>query len=230
MNKIAACALKAAQHKHWKFFESERLEYSMKRDLARREQQSYCSIVVDGADQSAYGLPHFVFNTKNMRGMKLKVRVIGLKEHLAVPSVTLFLLTEEHETGANHVIEAIHRFLTEKRRRGPLPKTFFVQADNCTRENKNKYMLGYLQSLVARGVFQEVCLSFLPVGHTHEDIDQVFSRTSQRLRRHNTITIEQLAEELSLSYSPQPSVSRMREVANFSGLCENEKCLSTISS
>ena len=36
------------------------------------------------------------------------------------------------------------------------------------RDNKNKYVLGYLYSLAARGVFKRIELSFLPVGHTHE--------------------------------------------------------------
>ena len=71
--------------------------------------------------------------------------------------------------------------------------------DNCVRENKNKYVLGFLAYLVETGVFSEVkcigillvtyviyycgrstytgCffkieLGFLMVGHTHEDIDQ----------------------------------------------------------
>jgi hypothetical protein len=38
---------------------------------------------------------------------------------------------------------------------------------------------------VAWGLFDEVVLSFLPVGHTHEDIDQVFSRLAVYLRKNN---------------------------------------------
>ena len=164
-------------------------------------------------------------NTKTMRGEKMKVRVVCLKDHLFSPNIMLFLLTEEHETGANHIIECIHRFVTDKGRRDPLPKVLFVQADNCTRENKNRYMVAYLQMLVARGVFQETQLSFLPVGHTHEDINQVFSRTAERLRKHNAVALQKMAEELLLSYTPKPIVSRMKEVGNFSGLCDQEQVL-----
>jgi hypothetical protein len=46
------------------------------------------------------------------------------------------------------------------------------------RECKNRYIFSYLKSLVDTGVFQHVYLSFLPVGHTHADIDQMFSRIS----------------------------------------------------
>ncbi|WAR06068.1 hypothetical protein MAR_021437, partial [Mya arenaria] len=42
-------------------------------------------------------------------------------------------------------------------------------------QNKNRYMLGFLAMLVHLGVFRKIKLSFLMVGHTHEDIDQLFS-------------------------------------------------------
>ena len=61
--------------------------------------------------------------------------------------------------------------------------------DNCARENKNRYVFGYLGLLVQRKVFKEVILSFLPVGHTHEDIDQMFSKFSAYLKGHDAITI-----------------------------------------
>ena len=43
-------------------------------------------------------------------------------------------------------------------------------------------MFGYLDLLVEYGAFKDVEVSFLPVGHTHEDIDQFFSRISVWLR------------------------------------------------
>lgn len=33
--------------------------------------------------------------------------------------------------------------------------------------------MAYLGDLVARKIFRDIYISFLPVGHTHEDIDQV---------------------------------------------------------
>ena len=40
----------------------------------------------------------------------------------------------------------------------------------------------YHRSLIMRGVFKEITLSCLPVGHTHEDIDQLFSRLTSDLK------------------------------------------------
>ena len=67
-------------------------------------------------------------------------------------------------------------------RKGSFPPVLQIQANNYGRENKNKYMFVYCTSLVAIGYFQEVRLSFLIVGHTHEDIDQQLSIISGVLK------------------------------------------------
>ena len=84
--------------------------------------------------------------------------------------------------------------------------------DNTCRDNKNKYMLVYSALLVEIGLFVKVSfngnlrvhaaydlqcihtytqvkISFLPVGHTHEDIDQLFSCISRCLKHTNIITL-----------------------------------------
>jgi hypothetical protein len=50
------------------------------------------------------------------------------------------------------------------------------------RENKNRYVLAFLKSLVDCGLFEHIYLNFLPVGHTHCDIDQLFSRKAVWMR------------------------------------------------
>ena len=69
------------------------------------------------------------------------------------------------------------------RRGGTLPPVLRIQADICGRENKNQYMFALRATLVGLGYFAEVYLSFLLVGHTHEDIDQRFSVISGTLKR-----------------------------------------------
>jgi hypothetical protein len=38
----------------------------------------------------------------------------------------------------------------------PLPPVLYLQLDNCFRENKNKYMLGFCSLLVEFGIFKKV--------------------------------------------------------------------------
>ena len=143
---------------------------------------------------------------------------MGVLEHLLKNKLWLLTMTQEHATGANHVVDVFHRFLTRRRTKGSLPPKFFVQLDNCIRENKNRYVMGYLEFLVASRVFESVEVGVLPVGHTHEDVDQAFSQTSARLRVRNAITREELHSELRSTYGGNVEVEEMRRIANSSGL------------
>ena len=59
---------------------------------------------------------------------------------------------------------------------------FFFFFALLLRENKNIYVLAFLKSLVDCGLFEHIYLNFLPVGHTHCDIDQLFSRIAVWMR------------------------------------------------
>lgn len=56
----------------------------------------------------------------------------------------------------------------KEERGGTLPKVLLLQLDNTCRENKNRYVMAFLAYLVDAGVFEEVRVNFLMVGHTHE--------------------------------------------------------------
>lgn len=214
---------------HYKLMAAERSGYAERIDLTRKYPGRYLSIIVDGADQKGYGLPHFVFSTKDDKGHKMKVKCVGVLEHGSEKHLSLFVMTEEFESGANHVLEAIHSVLQKKRAVGTLPEVLFIQADNCTRKNKNKFFMAYCEMLVANGVFLEVQVSFLPIGHTHTDIDQAFSAVANRLRLFDAITIGDLINELAKCYNPSAEAEVMDKVANFSGLCDVSRCLRKIS-
>ena len=49
-------------------------------------------------------------------------------------------------------------------------------------ENKNRFVFAFLKSLIDCGMFEHIYLNFLPVGHTHCDIDQLFSRIAIWMR------------------------------------------------
>jgi hypothetical protein len=77
-----------------------------------------------------------------------------------------------------------------------------------------------LGELVRAGVFEEIYVSFLPVGHTHEDIDQMFSRFAIVIRYHDTVTLDEMAEVFRQAYVTvdgfRPTVSVVESVVNFS--------------
>ena len=50
-------------------------------------------------------------------------------------------------------------------------------------------------------VFSQIKVCFLMVGHTHEDIDQMFSCISRRLSKNNARTLLELIREIGMSCS-----------------------------
>ena len=56
----------------------------------------------------------------------------------------------------------------------PLPETVYHQFDGGS-ENANASTVCIAELLVHRGLCRRVVLTRLPVGHTHEDIDQRYA-------------------------------------------------------
>ena len=68
--------------------------------------------------------------------------------------------------GANITIEAVHRvLLKEFARRGYLPRIFYLQLDNTTKQCKSQYICAFLGCLVGWEVFDEVVVALTPRNH-----------------------------------------------------------------
>ena len=105
----------------------------------------------------------------------------------------------QYKHDSNQVVTSILKVLGDvKIRRRTLPPTLRIQADNCSRENKNKYMFAFCACPVALGHFREVQLSFLIVGHTHDDIDQRFSVISNILKRQDILSLKQMLAQVEI--------------------------------
>ena len=64
----------------------------------------------------------------------------------------------------------------------PLLPMLNLQLDNASWDNKNQFVFAFCLLLMYHGVFQEVYINFLIVGHTHDDIDALFGRWSYKLK------------------------------------------------
>nr|XP_006820843.1 PREDICTED: uncharacterized protein LOC102801679 [Saccoglossus kowalevskii] len=56
--------------------------------------------------------------------------------------------------------------------------------------------------MVDMDIFDEVLLNFLPVGHTHENVDQLFSKVATELNKANTYTLNDLESLIMRAYTP----------------------------
>ena len=90
-----------------------------------------------------------------------------------------------------------------------------MQLDNRARGNKNSNVFGYLSMLVDEGLFKNIKVNFLLVGHTHDHIDQMFSRFSKKLARCDAFTLPMLSRLITEAYTPKPDVQHLDEVYDF---------------
>ena len=213
--------IKLERKKHWKFVEIERNLYEMKKVQARDFPERYMSVVIDGADSSVYQVPHFQQKTKKNnifpRLHAIGVRVAGVSKHL-------YLCFKNKAHDSNLTIECLQRtFLKFSRERNGFPRNLFVQMDNCWRENKNQFVMAYFSLLIWRKLFDEIEISFLPVGHTHVDIDQMFGTIKTTLKQNHAKTIVDLQNLIKRSCATETIDCELIEsIANISGLFKDK--------
>ncbi|CAH3167732.1 unnamed protein product, partial [Pocillopora meandrina] len=70
-------------------------------------------------------------------------------------------------------------------------------------------VLRFLSLLVEGKIFEKIKISFLVVGHTHENIDQMFSCVARRLAKNDAHTLEALKEQIKVSYTPPNSINNI---------------------
>lgn len=119
---------------HLEFVCKKRLEYYKQRVRASLFSEQHCSIIVDGTDRSAFGLPRFKTSTKSQREKAMNVKLIGILKPKNNNNLYLFTMTEEHETAVSHNDDAAHRFLNHRASSSPLPPRLYIQADTCCKK------------------------------------------------------------------------------------------------
>jgi hypothetical protein len=91
--------------------------------------------------------------------------------------------------GSEICIDSLREASLQATEAQPLPPVLHVQMDNSWKENKNRYVFCFWSLLVARRIVKEVVVSFMIVGHTHDDIDASFGRWSMELREKDHPTL-----------------------------------------
>jgi hypothetical protein len=99
----------------------------------------------------------------------------------------------------------------------PLPPILNVQMDNVAGDNKNRFVFCFWSLLVAKGIFREVYMNFMLVGHKHDDIDALFGRWSMLLRKDSFPTIPLLMKSF-MEVESIPTIPHLiEEVPDFKG-------------
>ena len=163
--------------------------------------ESLCFI--DGMGQNTTMVPKIRQSVKGIEGRYVKTHLCGVLVH-GEGLYSDVWIDSHHKHDNNQVITFIMYAIADvkARRGGILPSTLRIQADNCGSENKNQYMFGMCAALVGLGYFAEIHLGFLLVGHTHEDIDQIFSVIFGTLKRQDVDSMQQLLDLVKEGTSP----------------------------
>jgi hypothetical protein len=195
-----------AFQRHLKTVQQCRIHYYTHSEAALLHPNSFMSIIMDGCDSNTTVLPSLHYKSKGENkwlGYALKHKLMGVRVHAVHHRDYLYMAGPQlgEGPGTNYTIECLARTLKKEelyRRKNGMrwPHTLYLQMDNTSKDNKNSYMFAYLTYLVQSGVFKAVEVNFLPVGHTHEDIDQLFSVLTRRLRQVSVFTFPQWCAEM----------------------------------
>ena len=90
---------------------------------------------------------------KNIESRFVKIHLCGVLVH-GIGLYADVWIDAYHKHDSNQVITSImHVIANVRQRKGRLPLTLRIQADNCTWENKNIYMFALCATLVGLGYF-----------------------------------------------------------------------------
>ena len=189
----------------------------------------YMVMMIDNMDHAKSSLPHMPRPPKDLDSAeKLHTHITGIH----VPGwkerpITCYTWHDRFPTGSDSVITFVLKTLCElaKAHDGKLPPKLYLHMGNCWRENKNRYVLGVAHLLVHMGCFKRVDLCFPPVGHTHNIVDQMFSRFSMAMKDQDFYTVDDIHRICRDGYRTAACICNRRFAVKKTSLVENAaKC------
>jgi hypothetical protein len=160
--------------KHVQEFMTEKNQYYAARAKACSNSNKYMSVIMDAMDQRKTRIPWFTNPAKSIaHDFLLKLKLFCAIVHGF--GYYYFWCTEQVKHDTNLAIEVLRRVLVKyAKEKGALPPILYLQVDNGP-DQKSKLFLAFMAYLVEMNIFDKVKVSYLIVGHTHEDNDQAFS-------------------------------------------------------
>ena len=184
-----------ASHLRWQEAEKkEKRKHILK--CLRQTGRKYCLIDIDGRDKHKTNIGKRVEEDKDTdKAMKLGCGVEGAQVYFnGVMKTYAYTQYARFPSGSDGIMNVLLDCITRSGVGidGAFPDTLYLYYDNCSRENKNKYMLGLLHYLVHIGCFKKIKLCFLPVGHTHDRVDRFFRIINSHIKLLNIMSLKDL--------------------------------------
>lgn len=200
-NPQALDSLHKKRKQHWDYVESARKRMLDRAEYSRNHQADVLMINIDGMDQAKTNIPNEPLKDKaGSVGIPLTVRLMGAivygRAWYGFWSVPQWASTSNVTLSA--LAKIIQDVQGDGQRRGlqepHLPPRLLIQMDNTSKDNKNHFLFGFAGMLLAEAYFEEIEAHFLPVGHTHQEIDQSFSLVSKAIGDKGALDLDDLVE------------------------------------
>ena len=234
-----AARYKEEKEKHLQYIEAARTRMAERAKFARKNKKAVLYINTDAMDQKKTAVPTPRERAKEDDvGLAMPVRLVGsivyghffyglwcLPQWSSSSKVTLTAITL-----AIQYVQAMNRTSCEwQGSRTYLPPKLQLQLDNTAKDNKNHFLLGYCALLLSEGLFEEVEVFFLPVGHTHNEVDQMFSLIAKAVKHHGALSLDDLKHTADEAWQHHRAVGtdvklnvRMDAVMDFRKLLPHE--------
>ena len=173
-------------------------------DQAKKHPDKILYLALDGMTQNTTLLPNLLhWNKKLAACTRVPTSVYGGIAHgPAEPGACIFVNHGEYHKDSSFTCQAILRMLqTVREQRGGLAEKLVLNLDGTSRENKNHAVVTLCSLLVEHGVFDEVEVFFLIPGHTHNQVDQIWSCISKALKKRGALSGCALEGLIYSSYS-----------------------------
>lgn len=214
------------KREHWEYVRKQKEAYYMRREASCLYPKRFLTIIIDGMDQKKTNIPILYTKARNSKQIsnlqQVRTHLLGVLVHRDLETSGMRkvgfghfdLMQYPHDANLNLTVllETLCEF------KDALGTELHLQTDSAS-DNKNKTVLGFLGLLVHLGIFEECYLHMLPVGHTHEDIDSMFSNFSSSLKG-DIMTLDDLLQAFQkLSYVERGKIVKL--VWDFKGWMEN---------
>lgn len=156
--------------KHVKQCQIERNQMELLLQRARDNPTEWTCLATDWS--APHNIPHLARTPKSWYTKKRpKYQVFGIRDYGADTRVI-----QPHfdfwPHDSNLHMSFLFSYLRDLKEKGKLGKHLMLQMDNCWKDNKNKYFLGFLAEIVAAKWFISVEVFYLRPGHSHAMVDR----------------------------------------------------------
>ena len=218
-DKVEKLSFQQALRNHNALHTGERESFGARVHKSKAHPDHILHMCFDSPD--SYWLPNRQLATsKTSYLIKSEVHAVGCSNYSSGKSSYMYYLPQ-WKKDPNLIITVMWMQIVEHLSNTPSrPSVLWLQLDNCYRENKNNFLFGFLAWLLAKKIFTEVMCSYLMVGHTHNNLDQVFSTASIYQDSHSIFSFTHLIQSLRLAYKKddsKPSGAFLPAVWNWIG-------------